>query len=182
METVDAQTMVDALEDLRENENIKALIIRVNSPGGQAWIADQMVREINKVKEQMPVVVSMSDVAASAGYMVACLGDTVFAQPNTITGSIGVFGLTFNAEQLLEDKMGIRTYHINTAEHADMGYPDRSDAYERQVFQTRWTAIMDSSSTWSLNKEVCPNPMSTASGRAEYGLEAGHFSSVWWMP
>ena len=73
METVDAQTMVDALEDLRENENIKALIIRVNSPGGQAWIADQMVREINKVKEQMPVVVSMSDVAASAGYMVACL-------------------------------------------------------------------------------------------------------------
>lgn len=136
METVDAQTMVDALQDIRENENIKALIIRVNSPGGQAWIADQMVREIEKVKEQMPVIVSMSDVAASAGYMVACLGDTVFAQPNTITGSIGVFGLTFNAAQLLEDKMGIRTYHINTAEHADMGYPDRSlDAYERQVLQ-----------------------------------------------
>ncbi|NBR83416.1 MAG: signal peptide peptidase SppA [Flavobacteriia bacterium] len=136
METVDAQTMVNALQDIRENEHIKALIIRVNSPGGQAWIADQMVREIDKVKEQMPVIVSMSDVAASAGYMVACLGDTVFAQPNTITGSIGVFGLTFNAEQLLEEKMGIRTYHINTAEHADMGYPDRSlDAYERQVLQ-----------------------------------------------
>ena len=136
METVDAQTMVNALRDIRENENIKALIMRVNSPGGQAWIADQMVREIDKVKEQMPVIVSMSDVAASAGYMVACLGDTVFAQPNTITGSIGVFGLTFNAEQLLEEKMGIRTYHINTAEHADMGYPDRSlDVYERQVLQ-----------------------------------------------
>ena len=66
--------------DLRENENIKALIIRVNSPGGQAWIADRNGSGIKGVKEQMPVVVSMSDVAASAGYMVACLGDTVFAR------------------------------------------------------------------------------------------------------
>lgn len=136
-DVVDAGTMVKALKQIRENDNIKALILRVNSPGGQAWIAEQMVREIELVREEIPVVVSMGNLAASAGYMVSCLGDSVFAQSNTITGSIGVFGLLFQAEELLEDKMGLKTFHINTAAHANMGTPDRAlDDYERQILQT----------------------------------------------
>lgn len=133
---VDAATMTEALRDIRKDEQVKALIIRVNSPGGQAWIADKMVREIELVREQMPVVISMGNMAASAGYMISAVGDTIFTQANTITGSIGVFGLMFQAQELLEEKMGLRTFHINTAEYSDFGSPDRPlKDFERATLQ-----------------------------------------------
>lgn len=134
--TVDADVMVNALQDIRNDDKVKALVIRVNSPGGQAWIADKMVREIELIRENIPVVISMGNLAASAGYMISAVGDSIFTQSNTITGSIGVFGLMFHAEELLEDKMGLKTFHINTASHSDLGSLDRPlDDFERRTLQ-----------------------------------------------
>jgi len=135
--TVSEDNMLKALDAILKDDKIKALILRVNSPGGQAYIADKMVRMLEKVQAKMPIVVSMGDVAASAGYMISAMGDTVLAHPNTITGSIGVFGMLLNYQDLMENKVGIHTEHINTAAHSDLGSPDRPlDSFERKWLQT----------------------------------------------
>jgi protease IV len=135
--TVSEENMIEALEAILKDDKVKALILRVNSPGGQAYIADKMVRMLEKVKEKMPVVVSMGDVAASAGYMISAIGDTVLAHPNTVTGSIGVFGMLLNYQDLMENKIGIHTEHVQTAAHSSIGSPDKPlDAFEKKWLQT----------------------------------------------
>jgi protease IV len=134
---VSEENMLEALEAILKDDKVKALILRVNSPGGQAYIADKMVRMLDKVKEKMPVVVSMGDLAASAGYMISAVGDTVLAHPNTITGSIGVFGMLLNYQDLMENKIGVRTEHVQTAAHSSMGSPDKPlDAFEKKWLQS----------------------------------------------
>ena len=105
--TIGSETIAKAIRDARNDENIKAIVLRVNSPGGSALASDVIWREMVLAKEQMPVVVSMGDVAASGGYYIACQSDRIFAQPNTITGSIGVFGVLPNISKPLEEKLGI---------------------------------------------------------------------------
>ena len=136
---VDEATMLEALQSIREDDKIKALVLRVNSPGGQALIADKMFRELELIREKnIPIVVSMGDVAASAGYMISVVGDTVLASPNTVTGSIGVFGMLFNASDLLENKLGLHTEHVTTAAHSNLGSPDKPlDAFERKWLQSQ---------------------------------------------
>jgi protease-4 len=99
---VGAVTINDHLRDLRMDSSVKAIVLRVNSPGGGADASHRMVRGINLTKAEKPVVVSMGGIATSGGYMVAALGDRVFAQPTTITGSIGVVSMLPNIEQLAE--------------------------------------------------------------------------------
>lgn len=104
----------------RLDKKVKAIVLRINSPGGSALASDVIWREVILAKEEKPVVASMSDVAASGGYYIAMAADKILAQPNTITGSIGVFGVYFNAKGLLENKLGITTDVVKTGEYSDI--------------------------------------------------------------
>jgi protease-4 len=106
---------------LRKDDNVKAIVLRVNSGGGSALASDIMWREIVLAKKEKPVVVSFGDVAASGGYYIAAPGDRIFAQPNSITGSIGVFGLLPNAQKMFKDKLGITFDEVEVTKHGVLG-------------------------------------------------------------
>lgn len=120
-EMIGSETTVKHLRKARLNDSIKAVVLRVNSPGGSALASDVIWREIELIKKAgKPVVVSMGDLAASGGYYISCNADRIFAQENTITGSIGVFGMIPNAERFFKNKMGITFDRAKTNEHADL--------------------------------------------------------------
>lgn len=104
----------------RENDRIKAIVLRVNSPGGSALASDLIWREIVKTKEVKPVIASFSNLAASGGYYISMAADTIVAQPNTITGSIGIFGIIFNIGDFMTNKLGITTEDVNTGQYSGM--------------------------------------------------------------
>ncbi|HHP7241096.1 MAG TPA: signal peptide peptidase SppA [Cyclobacteriaceae bacterium] len=123
--------------EIRDNDRIKAVVLRINSPGGSLTASDVLWREIMLTKEKVPVIASMSDLAASGGYYLSMVCDTIVALPNTITGSIGIFGVFFNAEELLEDKMGITHDVVKTGEFSDIFNLTRPlTAYERTIIQS----------------------------------------------
>ena len=120
-ETIGSDRIAKALCDARLDEGIKAVVLRVNSPGGSALASDVIWRETELIKQSGKVfVVSMGDYAASGGYYIACGADRIFAQPNTITGSIGVFGIIPNLQNFLDHKLGITFDAYKTHEHANM--------------------------------------------------------------
>ena len=110
-----------AIRDARLDNTIKAIVFRVNSPGGSALASDVIWRETVLAQKTKPFIVSMGDVAASGGYYISCAADRIFAQPNTITGSIGVFGMIPNAQKALSEKLGITVDTVNTNKHSDVG-------------------------------------------------------------
>lgn len=120
MEMIGSETTAKLIREARENDSIKALVLRVNSPGGSALASDVIWREVMLTKKVKPVVVSMGDVAASGGYYISCGADRIFAQPNTITGSIGVFGMIPNMQGFFNNKIGITFDRVKTNEHADI--------------------------------------------------------------
>ena len=109
------------IRKVREDEKVKAIVLRVNSPGGSAMASDIIWRELVLAQKAKPLVVSFGDVAASGGYYIAAPGDRIFAKPNTITGSIGVFGLLPNAQKLLKDKLGITFDEVEVTKHGVLG-------------------------------------------------------------
>lgn len=125
-----------AIRKAREDDKVKAIVLRVNSPGGSVLASDIILREAIKAREKKPLIVSFGDLAASGGYYISCMADTIVSQPTTITGSIGVFGLFFSAQDLLNNKMGIRFDVVKTHEFADFGAIDRPlrDS-ERRILQ-----------------------------------------------
>ena len=125
-EKIGSETTAKAIREARKDSTIKAIVLRVNSPGGSALASDVIWREVTLAKKVKPVIVSMGDVAASGGYYISCAGNYIFAQPNTITGSIGVFGLMPNAQKLFSDKLGIHIDTVNTNKHSDLGSLYRS--------------------------------------------------------
>lgn len=128
--------LANEIRKARENSSIKAIVLRVNSPGGSLTASDAIWREVQKTRGVKPIIASMSDVAASGGYYISMACDSIVAQPNTITGSIGIFGLLFNFEDFLEDKLGITSETVNTGEHSDyMTVTRELTDYERQVIQ-----------------------------------------------
>lgn len=112
--------MVNEIEKLRKNDDIKAVVLRVNSPGGGAYASEQIWEAITELKAVKPVVVSMGDVAASGGYYIACNADRIVAQPTTITGSIGIFGMFPNMKKTTE-KIGLDFDVVKTHEYSDFG-------------------------------------------------------------
>ncbi|WP_411275662.1 signal peptide peptidase SppA [Daejeonella sp.] len=114
-----------AIRKARTDDKVKAVVLRVNSPGGSALASDVMWREIALTKKVKPVIVSMGDVAASGGYYIACAADSIFAQPNTITGSIGVFGIIPNMQNFFNEKLGITFDGVKTGRYADLGNVSR---------------------------------------------------------
>ena len=115
--TIGEGSMRRSLQDARKNKDVKAIVLRVDSPGGSALTSDLIWREIELTKKVKPVVVSMGNYAASGGYYIACNANTIFAENNTITGSIGVFGILPNFSQLTT-KIGISVEQVNTHENA----------------------------------------------------------------
>jgi protease-4 len=114
-----SRTLVDEIRKLKNNPNIKAVVLRVNSPGGSAMASDIILRELDLLKQKKPLVVSMGDYAASGGYYISCHADSIFAMPNTITGSIGVFSILFTADKLMKDKLGVNVDEVKNAPFAD---------------------------------------------------------------
>ena len=110
---------VDLLKKLRKNDKVKAVVLRINSPGGSVISSDAIWHEVERLQEDgKPVVVSMGDLAASGGYYIACGSDKIFSQPSTITGSIGVFMMMPNTRGLMEDKLGITFDTVSTAKYS----------------------------------------------------------------
>jgi protease-4 len=105
----------------RLDKSIKAIVLRINSGGGSALASENIWRELSMAKKDKPVVVSFGDVAASGGYYIAAGADSIFASPNTITGSIGVFGLLPNMQNFFKNKLGVTFDGVKTAEYADAG-------------------------------------------------------------
>lgn len=125
-EGIDSEKMCKDLRKLREDEHIKAVVLRVNSPGGSAYGSEQIWREVSLLKAEKPVVVSMGDYAASGGYYISCAASQIVAEPTTLTGSIGIFGLIPDISPLLNDKLGIHIDGVKTNRLADLGSMGRA--------------------------------------------------------
>jgi protease-4 len=119
-----SETMIEALRDARTDHSIKAVVLRIDSPGGDVTASDDVWREVRRCRAAKPVIVSMSDVAASGGYYIACAADRIVAQPGTLTGSIGVFGGKLNLIGLYH-KLGINVETVSRGRHAGMMSPFR---------------------------------------------------------
>ena len=144
-ETIGSDRIAKALKDARENENVKAIVFRVNSPGGSALASDVIWRETELIKKSgKPLIVSMGDYAASGGYYIACSADRIFANPNTITGSIGVFGVIPNMQKFLNNKIGLTFDTYETNAHSDaLTVTKPLDEYEMKVMQNMVAQIYD---------------------------------------
>ena len=119
--TIGSETTVEAIREASEDVDVKAIVLRVNSPGGSALASEIIWREINLAKQKKKVVVSMGDYAASGGYYIACNADRIFANNSTLTGSIGVFGIVPNTKKFLNEKLGIYIETVKTHTHSDIG-------------------------------------------------------------
>lgn len=135
-ETMGSERISRAIRKARTDDKVKAIVLRVNSPGGSALASDVIWRETVLAKKSKPLIVSMGDLAASGGYYIACAADSIFAQPNTITGSIGVFGIVPNMQKFFNNKLGITFDGVQTGKFADLGSVSRplTDA-ERMILQ-----------------------------------------------
>jgi protease-4 len=128
----------------RKDKNVKAIVFRINSGGGSALMSDIIWREVDLARQAKPVVVSMGDYAASGGYYIACASNYIVAQPTTLTGSIGVFGIIPNAEKMLANKLGITIDRVKTNQRSDGINALRAmDNYERIVLQRQIDKVYD---------------------------------------
>jgi protease-4 len=136
--TIGSERIAKALKQAREDEKVKAIVLRVNSPGGSALASDVIWRETELIKQSgKPFYVSMGDYAASGGYYIACSADKIYANANTITGSIGVFGVIPNMQKFLDEKLGITFDRYETNPHADIVSAFKPlDASEMKAMQT----------------------------------------------
>ena len=136
-EGINSKKVIKELRELREDADVKAVVLRVNSPGGSAYGSEQIWREVVLLKAAKPVIVSMGDCAASGGYYISCAADCIVANSTTLTGSIGIFGMFPVAEKLLKEKIGLDFDVVKTNKLADMGSFARS-------FRPEESAIMQS--------------------------------------
>jgi protease-4 len=133
--SIGSTTTSAAIKQAREDKRVKAIVLRVNSPGGSALASDVIWRETILAKAEKPLVVSMGDYAASGGYYIACAADSIVANPTTLTGSIGVFGLIPNLSKFYKNKLGISIDTVNTGKYADMGLNRPLSNFEKNKIQ-----------------------------------------------
>ncbi|MBU0765335.1 MAG: signal peptide peptidase SppA, partial [Bacteroidetes bacterium] len=143
-ESIGSDGLSETIRKARLDSTVKAVVLRVNSPGGSALASEVIWREMVLTKEKKPVIVSMGDVAASGGYYISCPADMILASQNTITGSIGVFGVLWNSQELLNETLGITIDVAKTNQHADIGSAFRPMTLsERSVIQKEVEDIYD---------------------------------------
>ncbi|MDI1353568.1 MAG: signal peptide peptidase SppA [bacterium] len=140
---IGSDRLAKTIREARTNNKIKAIVLRVNSPGGSALASDVIWREMLLAKAAKPTIVSMGDYAASGGYYISCAADHIFAQPNTITGSIGVFGIIPNIQKMLQSKLGITVDTVNTNKYSDMGGLRPLTPVEYNFIQTSVEKVYD---------------------------------------
>jgi protease IV len=135
-ESIDGLSLSKVIRDARLDSTIKAIVLRVNSPGGSSMASELIWREVKLAAEKKPTVVSMGNLAASGGYYISCAANTILANPTTITGSIGVFGLIPNINELFENKLGIHSEVVNTNKLSDLPSTYRSmTTEEKEIMQ-----------------------------------------------
>ncbi len=135
-DNIGSTKFAEAIRKARLDDKVKAVVLRVNSPGGSSLASDVVYREVLLTKKVKPIIASMSDVAASGGYYIAMACDTIVAHPNTITGSIGVFGVLPNIQPLLADKLGITVDRVTTGKFSDLPTITRAlSDYEKKTLQ-----------------------------------------------
>lgn len=171
----------EAIRKARKDSTVKAVVLRINSPGGSALASDVIWREVVLTQKVKPVIVSMGAVAASGGYYIAAPAELIVAEPNTITGSIGVFGAMLNADKLLREKLGLRFEKVKFGTYSDLGSPDRAlTASERAIMQQVIDRIYDDfisrvAEGRKLTKEQVD---SIAQGRVWAGIDAKRIGLV----
>lgn len=174
-DNIGSETVVEELRKLRNDKKVKAIVLRINSPGGSALASDVMWREIQITKKVKPVIASMSDVAASGGYYMAMGCDVIVAQPNTITGSIGIFGVAMNTEKMFKNKLGVTYDRVNTGKYSDLGDLTREMRDdERKIIQemvNRGYEEFTSKAAKGRNMSI-EDLKKVASGRVWSGIEA----------
>lgn len=143
-EGISGEKLSREIRKVRQDSSYKAIVLRIDSPGGSAYDSEIIWREVKLAAEEKVVIASMGNVAASGGYYIACAADKIIAQPNTITGSIGVFGAIPNAGELLNKKLGITFDVVKTNQHADMPSLSRKMTdFERDLMQHQVENIYD---------------------------------------
>ena len=166
---------VEALREVRADSSIKAVVLRVNSPGGSAQVSDNIWHEVELTKQVKPVVVSMGDYAASGGYYISCPASYIVANEYTLTGSIGVFGLALNIQKLMSNKLGINTEVVKTNKMSDFGNAYRSfTPAEREIMQSSVEKIYSTFvSRVSNGRNLLPESVdSIGQGRVWCGVDA----------
>lgn len=133
-----SKKVITDLQKLADDDDVKAVVLRVNSGGGSAYASEQIWHEVMNIKAQKPIVVSMGDMAASGGYYISCAADYIFAEPTTITGSIGIFGMFPNAGELLNDKLGVHFSTVKTNEFSDFGSIARPFTEQERALAQRY--------------------------------------------
>ena len=174
-DNIGGRKYANAIRDARMDDNVKAVVLRISSPGGSALASDIMWREIQLTKKVKPVIASMSDVAASGGYYMAMGCDTIVAHPNTITGSIGVFGVIPNIQGFLNEKMGITVDHVSTGKFSESPTITRPmTAEEKQIVQNQINKIYETfTSKAAQGRGMTQDKLKEyASGRVWSGTEA----------
>lgn len=170
-----SESFVKEVNRAKKDESVKAIVVRVNSPGGSALASEVMWRALEEAKKVKPVIASMGEYAASGGYYISAPADTIVAQPNTITGSIGIFGLWFNAEGLMKNKLGLTTDVVKTGQLSDfLSFTRKLTDVEKSIFQNN---IEDGYDTFisrvadgrNMSKEEV---LAVASGRVWSGIQA----------
>ncbi len=178
---IGSETVSKAIREARLNDKVKAIVLRVNSPGGSALASEVIWREAELANKVKPVIVSMGDVAASGGYYISAAARKIYASPNTITGSIGVFGLLFNTQKLLNNKLGITIDTVKTNRLADFGSMTRPlTAEEKQIFQEGVEQVYDTFTKRVAEGRKMPqaNVDSIGQGRVWSGVEAKQIGLV----
>jgi protease-4 len=176
-----ADALAEKLARVRQDDRVDAVVLRVNSPGGSALAADVIWREMSLVQQAKPLVVSMGDYAASGGYYIACPADVILADKYTLTGSIGVFGMTFNLETALRDKLGVTADVVRTNPSGDLGSPFRpTTSAERTFIQNSVERVYDTfvghvAEGRNLSRQEV---LRVAGGRVWSGIDAFHAGLV----
>lgn len=143
-ESIGSERISRAIRKARMDDDVKAIVLRINSGGGSALASDVIWREVLLSKKEKPVIASFGDVAASGGYYIGCAADSIFVQPNTITGSIGVFGIIPNLQNLFNSKLGITFDGVKTGQYADIMSINRPlTSGERFIIQNDVNRVYD---------------------------------------
>lgn len=172
---IGADTFVEEIRKARENEKVKAIVLRVNSPGGEPRASDMIWREVQLAKQVKPVIGSMGDLAASGGYYISMGCDTIVAQESTITGSIGIFGIMFDMSEFLNNKIGITFDEVKTGNFGELYTVTRPlTSQEKEIIQADLNSFYDTFVTKAnegrnLSKEEI---LKIAGGRVWTGVQA----------
>ncbi|MBH8559892.1 signal peptide peptidase SppA [Hymenobacter negativus] len=174
-DNIGSTKFAEAIRKARLDDRVKAVVLRINSPGGSSLASDIIYREVLLTKQVKPIIASMSDVAASGGYYIAMACDTIVAHPNTITGSIGVFGVLPNIQPLLADKLGITVDRVTTGKFSDLPTITRPlTDFEKRTLQEEVNRIYADFTSKAARGRHMPveRLRRLASGRVWSGIEA----------